>query len=942
MGIFKSDAADGHQRFRYQQPPGLEVLDADFGFGVPFGIGAEKRAERHVIHAFAGRRAELRFGVRRKTEHPSAHHTARQRRRQIVLPHVQPGIEDSREIRAVIHNQLRIRGAAEACNFFELFVTLSGVGRLVPELHEPRASVEQSLNERRRLEAAAGQNLCVCDGVNARLQCDHDSGRNGAAQIAVSSSTWRSCSPFRGAGVTLNKSPEMTNKPVVSLLLAATFVSAQSPAPPLAGFNAATAAKEVELEKQFDATLSRQNMDRWLKDFSSRPHHLGSPGGKIVADKIAALLKSWGYETEIETFYPLFPTPKTRLLEMVSPERYTARLAEPPIEGDTTSTQTDGLPLYNAYSTDGDVTGQLVYVNYGVPADYERLEKMGIDVKGKIVIARYYGSWRGIKPKVAAEHGAIGCLIYSDPKEDGYYNGDTYPKGGYRPAFSGQRGSVLDMPVYPGDPLTPGVGATKDAKRLDQKDAQTITKIPVLPIAYGDAEPLLRALGGPVAPAEWRGALPITYHVGPGTATVHLKLEFDWKLTPAYDVIARLKGAERPGEWIVRGNHHDGWVFGATDPLSGTVEMLEEARGIAELTKQGWRPKRSIVFCVWDGEEPALLGSTEWAEQHATELQQHAAVYINTDVTTRGFVDIGGSHTLELFATQAARDVQDPAYKVSALERKQAAQYARTGTKPAEFTIDPLGSGSDFTPFLQHLGIATLNFGFGGEDDYGVYHSAYDSYDHHVRFEDPDFQYGLTTAQLGGRMVLRLANADVLPLRFENLSKTVAGYVKELTKLVDDEREQTVSYNALAASGALRLAADPRKTSVAAPAKQPVPFINFAPLQNAMAKLQSSVDAWSKTDTSNLDPARAAALDEILMKAEQSLLDEKGLPLRPWYRHMLYAPGLYTGYGVKTLPGIREAIEQRNWPEVETQIGRVSVALRALAAQIDRATSAVK
>ena len=732
----------------------------------------------------------------------------------------------------------------------------------------------------------------------------------------------------------------MLTKPAVSLLLAATLVAAQTPAPPLAGFNAATAAKQFELEKQFDSTLSRQNMDRWLKDFSSRPHHIGSPGGKLVAEKIAALFKSWGYETEIETFYPLFPTPKTRILEMISPEHYIARLAEPAVEGDETSSRTDGLPVYNAYSADGDVTGQLVYVNYGVPADYERLAAMGIDVKGKIVIARYFGSWRGIKPKVAAEHGAIGCIIYSDPKEDGYFNGDIYPKGGYRPAFSAQRGSVLDMPTYPGDPLTPGVGATKDAKRLAQKDAETITKIPVLPISYGDAEPLLRALGGPVAPPEWRGALPLTYHVGPGAATVHLKLEFDWKLTPGYDVIARMKGAERPDEWILRGNHHDGWVFGATDPLSGTVEMLEEARGIAELAKQGYRPKRTIVFCAWDGEEPALLGSTEWAEQHATELQQHAAVYINTDSTTRGFVDIGGSHSLELFATQAARDVQDPAYKVSALERRQAADYARTGTKKAEFTIDPLGSGSDFTPFLQHLGIATLNFGFGGEDDYGVYHSNYDSYSHHVKFEDPDLQYAITTAQLGGRMVLRLANADVLPLRFENLSKTVAVYVKELAKLAEDEREKTTRTNDQLASGVLKLAANPRKPGVLPAAKQPVPFINFSALQNAAAKLQASVDLWAKADTSKLDPAKQAALDAILMKTEQSLLAAEGLPKRPWYRHLLYAPGYYTGYGVKTIPGVREAIEERDWPEADRQIVRVAKAIEALSSEIDRATAA--
>jgi N-acetylated-alpha-linked acidic dipeptidase len=732
----------------------------------------------------------------------------------------------------------------------------------------------------------------------------------------------------------------MLTKPAVSLLLAATLAAAQSPAPPLTGFNAASAAKEVELEKRFDANVSRENMDRWLKDFSSRPHHIGSPGGKIVVDKIAALLKSWGYETEIETFYPLFPTPKTRVLEMTAPERYTARLTEPPIEGDATSVQTDGLPVYNAFSRDGDVTGQLVYVNFGVPADYERLAAMGIDVKGKIVIARYFGSWRGIKPKVAAEHGAIGCLIYSDPKEDGYANGDIYPKGGYRPPFSAQRGSVVDMPTYSGDPLTPGVGATKDAKRLAIKDAETITKIPVLPISYGDAEPLLRALGGPVAPAEWRGALPFTYHVGPGAATVHLKLEFNWDLTPEYDVIARMKGTERPDEWILRGNHHDGWVFGATDPLSGTTAMLEEARGIAELAKQGSHPKRSIVFCVWDGEEPSLLGSTEWAEQHAAELQQHAVVYINTDSTSRGFVEFGGSHSLERFATEAARDVQDPAYKVSALERRQAADYVQTGKKAAEFTIEPLGSGSDFTPFLQHLGIAALNFGFGGEDEYGVYHSNYDSYDHHTRFEDPGLQYGVATAQLGAHMVLRLANADVLPFRFENLSRVVTGYVKELVKLTDDEREQTIRRNDQLASGAFKLAADPRKTNVLPAAKPGVPFINFAPLQNAAAKLQTSVDAWSKADTSNLDPARQAALDAILMKAEQSLLGSEGLPKRPWYRHLLYAPGYYTGYGVKTVPGVREAIEQRDWSEADVQIGRVAKALDALSSEVDRATAA--
>ena len=741
----------------------------------------------------------------------------------------------------------------------------------------------------------------------------------------------------------------MPRHAAVPLILIASLLPAQTPAPPLAGFTSASAAQEYELEKKFDATLNRQNFDQWLKEFSARPHHLGSPAGKVVAEKIASMLKSWGYETEIETFYPLFPTPRTRVLEMISPELYTAKLTEPAIEGDASSAHPDGgLPIYNAYSIDGDVTGELVYVNFGVPADYERLAEMGVDVKGKIVIARYMGSWRGIKPKVAAEHGAIGCIIYSDPRDDGYFQGDIYPKGGYRPPHSAQRGSVMDMPTYPGDPLTPGVGATKDAARpaydaasLAANKSLPLTRIPVLPISYGDAEPLLRNLGGPVAPQAWRGALPITYHVGPGTATVHLKLEFDWKLTPAYDIIARLRGSERPDEWILRGNHHDGWVFGASDPLSGTVTMLEEARGIAELAKQGWRPKRTLIFCVWDGEEPMLLGSTEWAEQHEAELRRHAAVYINTDATGRGFVDIGGSHTLQQFAIQSARDVVDPAHKVSVLARREARESVDSGKKE-EFALEALGSGSDFTPFLQHVGIATLNFGFGGEEQYGVYHSNYDDYEHYVRFEDPDFQYCLTNVQLGGRMMLRLGNAEVLPFRFESLAKTVAGYAKEVAKLADETRQQTEFKNQQIRDGALRVAADARQAFVVPAPQEPVPFLNFAPLDNAVARLQTSVDAWSKADPSKLDVARAAALDQILMHAEQTLLRDEGLPKRPWYRHMLYAPGFYTGYSVKTLPGIREAIEQRDWREAEAQIGHVAEALNALSAEVDRATSAAK
>ncbi|HEY6547229.1 MAG TPA: M28 family peptidase, partial [Vicinamibacteria bacterium] len=494
---------------------------------------------------------------------------------------------------------------------------------------------------------------------------------------------------------------------------------------PLRGFSAQSSAAQRALETRFDAQLNASNLRAWLKRLAARPHAVGSPYGKDNAEWLLGQFRSWGYEAHIETFDVLFPTPKTRLLEMTAPTRFVARLAEPTLKDDATSGQAaEQLPIYHAYSIDGDVEAPLVYVNYGVPRDYEVLERHGIDVKGKIVIARYGGSWRGIKPKVAAEHGAVGCIVYSDPRDDGYFQGDVYPKGAWRMEQGAQRGSVADMPLFPGDPLTPGIGATKDAKRLDRKDAPTLTKIPVLPLSYAEAQPLLRALGGHVVPEDWRGALPITYHFGPGPAKVHLKLEFDWKLAPAMNVLAVMKGSERPDEWVLRGNHHDAWVNGADDPVSGAVVLMEEARVVAELAKAGLRPKRTIVYALWDAEEPGLLGSTEWVEAHAEELRAKAVAYVNSDSNGRGFLYAGGSHTLEPFVDEVARDVVDPQTKVSVQERARAyvqlngpAEAAKDVRERGALRLAALGSGSDFTPFLQHLGVASLNIGFGGEGD---------------------------------------------------------------------------------------------------------------------------------------------------------------------------------------------------------------------------------
>jgi N-acetylated-alpha-linked acidic dipeptidase len=728
----------------------------------------------------------------------------------------------------------------------------------------------------------------------------------------------------------------------LSVLFICTSIFSQSMPTGMLGFFGETARVQSELESKFDAALNPDNLRDWMKRISSRPHHLGSVHNKENADFIASQFRSWGYETKLEEFQVLFPTPKTRIVEMTAPEKFKLKLQETELKEDATSGQvSEQLPSYNAYSIDGDVTAPLVYVNFGVPGDYEELERRGIDVKGKIVIARYGGSWRGIKPKVAAEHGAVGCIIYSDPRGDGFYQGDVYPKGAWRNANGVQRGSVMDMPLYPGDPLTKGIGATKNAKRIDIRNAETLTRIPVLPISYSDALPLLQNLDGAVVPESWRGALPLTYHFGGRTPTVRMKLEFNWDIKPIYDVIAKMPGSERPDQWIIRGNHRDAWVNGADDPTSGQVAMMEEARSIAMLAKTGWKPKRTIVYAAWDGEEQGLLGSTEWVEEHAEELTRKAVAYINTDSNGRGFLGIGGSHTLEKFMNEVAKSVPDPQTKISVWERARADQAIngspvarREAMDRADLRIDPLGSGSDFTPFLQHLGIASLNIGFGGENGGGSYHSIYDSFDHYTKYGDPGFAYGIALAKVCGHATLRLANAETVPFEFVNLAETVSQYVAEVTHLADTMREDTRVLNQQISSGMLKAVQDPTQTYVMPLEKAPVPFLDFAPLQNSIARLNQSVKKYQGAAGAKRS---SAALDEALYKTERALTRTEGLPRRDWFRHQIYAPGFYTGYGVKTLPGVREAIEQRNWKEAEEQIVVLARVIDELASKIDEA-----
>lgn len=723
--------------------------------------------------------------------------------------------------------------------------------------------------------------------------------------------------------------------------------------PPLYGFSPQSSESERQWEEKVRAIPSPENLRAYMQRLSARPHHVGSPYDKDNAEWILGKFKEFGLDAHIEEFEVLFPTPKERLVELVDGgPKFTAKLEEPVVRQDPTSDQqSEQLPTYNAYSIDGDVTAPLVYVNYGVPEDYEQLERMGVSVKGKIVIARYYHSWRGIKPKVAAEHGAVGCLIFSDPHEDGFFQGDTFPGGPYRPPDGVQRGSVEDMPLYPGDPLTPGVGATKDAKRLKVEEAPVITKIPVLPISYGDAQPLLVALGGRVAPADWRGGLGITYHVGPGPATVHLRVKSNWApLKTLHDVIGKIPGSTFPDEWVIRGNHHDAWVNGAEDPTAGQIALLEEARALGELVKSGWKPKRTIIYCAWDGEEPGLLGSTEWAEEHYDELRAHAVAYINSDSNGRGYFNVAGSHTLEKFSNDVARDISDPETKISIWKRDRLREIADARTaeqreeirKRADLRIPALGSGSDYTAFLQHDGVASLNFGFGGEDGGGIYHSIYDDFYWFTNFSDKDFVYGRALAQAGSTAVMRLADADLLPFEFADFADTVAMYLKELKALAQKSQDDIRERNREIEEGVFQATNDPRRPLTPPSVEAVPPHLDFAPLENAVDALNRSAAEYHKAAEQvnakgGARPAAFAEVNKLLIESERKLTNREGLPNRPWFKHQLYAPGFYTGYAVKTVPAVREAIELKQWKQADEAIVVVARVLEDEAALISSA-----
>jgi len=721
----------------------------------------------------------------------------------------------------------------------------------------------------------------------------------------------------------------------------------------LLGYTSRSSATEREFEKKFQEAVVSANIRENMRRLSARPHNVGSPYDKDNAEWILARFKQWGFDAHIETFDVLFPTPKERIVELVAPTKFRAKLQEPVLSVDPTTKQTsEQLPTYNAYSADGDVTAPLVYVNYGNREDYEELDRMGISAKGAIVITRYGSGWRGIKPKVAAEHGAIGCLIYSDPRGDGFFHGDDYPTGGWRSREGVQRGSVMDTD-YPGDPLTPGVGAVPGAKRLDIKDAKTITKIPVLPISYSDAQPLLAALQGPVAPQAWRGGLPITYHIGPGAARVHLKVASNWDLKPLYDVIATLKGSD-PDQWVIRGNHHDAWVNGADDPISGQAPMLEEARVLGELRKQGWTPKRTIIYCAWDGEEPGLLGSVEWVETHVDELRKHAVTYINSDSSSRGYLYVGGTQDLQAVVGTVAHDINDPEKNISVFERAhlRAIMHAKDAEekgkirKRSDLALGDLGDGSDYTSFQDFAGISSLNVGYGGEDEGTQYHSIYDDFYWYTHFADQDFAYERALAQTGGSILLRIADADLIPFDYAPQADAIAQYESDMEKLLKDKQEEINELNTEIQEGAFNATADPHKTFVQPPIETVPPYMNFAPMKNSIETLKKSAERYSKALAkfrSATDGAISASSLEIvnadLLGVSRLFLNEKGLPERPWFKNQIYAPGAYTGYGAKPVAAVREFMDEKKWKEADAQIPMVADVIDHVSAGIDKAAA---
>lgn len=717
---------------------------------------------------------------------------------------------------------------------------------------------------------------------------------------------------------------------LLTLLLVPRLLTAQTPAahPPL-GFAANAVEGQARAERVLLDTVTPASARRWLAALTEEPHVAGTPAEKKVADYVLARFKEFGLETEMVRYDVFLNHPKQVSLKITSPVEEDLKLTEEPYEVDKDSTMDGMFPAFHGYGASGAAEGQVVYVNYGTPADYARLSGLGISVEGKIALARYGAVFRGLKVKEAQDRGALGVLIYSDPADDGYMRGDVYPDGAMRPESAIQRGSVLFLSHVPGDPSTPGWPSTSGAKRLTREQMTNVPKIPSLPIAYAEAEKILRRLGGPRVPDDWQGGLPFSYHIGPGAARVAMDVQMDEGLKPIYNVIGRIRGSVEPEKLVIAGNHRDAWNHGAVDPNSGTAAQIELARGLAAAMKTGWRPKRTILLASWDAEEYGLVGSTEWAEEHAADLQKNAVAYLNCDSAATGpNLGMSGTPSLLALAMGAARDVPDPNAGGSVgagWEARQRSAWAQQtpvdlhAKQDATFVprLAPLGSGSDYTVFIDHLGIPSVDFSFSGS--YGVYHSVYDNFRWMELYGDPGFLYHAAAARLWGLMAMRLASADVVPLRFST-------YARDLQVDLDNLRRDVIRR---------------ARTPAAADAK-PAIAGDFAAVLSALQEFSAagaSVDRATDAALAGGDAAAMRRVSETLMQIERAFLDPKGLPNRPWFRHMLIAPGLTTGYAPWPFPALQEAVEKRDAAMWTTEVKRVVAALDAGTASARAATA---
>jgi N-acetylated-alpha-linked acidic dipeptidase len=682
------------------------------------------------------------------------------------------------------------------------------------------------------------------------------------------------------------------------------------------GFAPERVAAQRELEQKLLRLADPAVAERNLRFLTSEPHLAGTDGSRRVAEYLRDQYQSFGLEAELATYKVWLPHPKEVRLELLTPEKKVLGTQEDPFERDPDSLNKSAVLGYNGFSPSGEVTAPVVYANYGLPADYKRLAELDVNVEGKIVLVRYGGAFRGVKVRVAEENKAAAVIIYSDPADDGYVAGDAYPRGPWRPESAIQRGSIYYGFIYSGDPLTPGIAATESALRLDPAKAETLPRIPAMPINYRDAEQILQTMNGPRVPREWQGGLPLSYHAGPSQSPVHVKLVMDYQLRTIYDPVARLRG-QNDNEWVVVGNHHDAWVFGAVDPSSGTTALLEAARALGDRARSGWKPRRTIVLANWDAEEFGLIGSVEWVEEHRAELQRKAVAYINVDSAVSGpNFGASASPSLREFVRDVAREITDPRTGRSVYEAWAENQQKGRGRRvPAGLAQQPdsapslgvLGSGSDFTPFFHHAGIPSLDVGFGGE--YGVYHSTYDNFYWMKTWGDPSFAYHAAAGRLIALMLARFAEADALPFNYENYASEIQRYVMEVQAVVKSDPDGKVDLKNLFES-----------------------VEKFAASAERAQKLLRHPKIFE-------DSKQMARMNRALVETEQAFLSPSGLAGRSWYKHTIYAPGSYSGYAAVTLPGVREAIERRDWDAARREAAALAEAVRRAAASLDRVSS---